>query len=678
MSTPNPVPPAPHGNALPVGHRLHEFEVTGLIGEGGFGIVYLATDTQLQRTVAIKEYMPASLASRNEALEVTVRSERHRETFALGMRSFVNEARLLASFDHPALIKVYRFWEANGTAYMVMPYYQGPTLKNWLREQKASPNEAWLKAMLRPLLDALEAIHADHCYHRDIAPDNILLLGPDKPLLLDFGAARRVIGDATQALTVILKPGYAPLEQYAEVPSMKQGPWTDVYALSAVLYAVITGKAPPPSVGRMMKDDLVPATTMAAGRYSVPFLAAIDAGLTVRPEERPQNVAAMRELLFADTLLPGHKVSAPPAPAAGDDDRTVMMPRAVSGDAHTAFPPTEMATQLATQLATQVSPRPADTASDAAPVAAPAAAAAMPPAQAAAPTPAGPPTAATSATAAASGGGSKVAIAAAVLALLGGGAGFMAWRSQSAATPGAKPAAEAVASVDPSMATRGANAEASGANGANGSNGATAVGVAAGTQAASVAAPAAVPTPPLAAATAPKEPFSIVGALEGIVRGADPLVSVNTITDKSQIVIGKDKLLFQVKSSEPGYLYVYLAGTDQSHMYLLFPNALDKNNRIEANKLVALPRKGWQITAGGPAGVNHIVTVVSPVQRDLSKLGLNTKDAIPEFDMARAKAMWEAHQGPGSPYVGAALCEGKAPCDERYGASLVHVEEISR
>ncbi len=225
----SPAPAAGHsGNALPVGHRLHEFEITGLVGEGGFGIVYLAHDTQLERTVAIKEYMPGSLATRAGDLSVTVKSERQRETFTLGMRSFVNEAKLLASFDHPALIKVYRFWEENGTAYMVMPYYQGPTLKTWLREQKQAPDEAWLKGMLGPLIDALEVIHADHCYHRDIAPDNILLLGPNKPLLLDFGAARRVIGDATQALTVILKPGYAPVEQYAEVPSMKQGPWTDV------------------------------------------------------------------------------------------------------------------------------------------------------------------------------------------------------------------------------------------------------------------------------------------------------------------------------------------------------------------------------------------------------------------------------------------------------------------
>jgi hypothetical protein len=631
-----------HGNALPLGYRLHEFEVTGLIGEGGFGIVYLARDTQLERTVAIKEYMPASLAARNDGVQVSVRSERHRDTFALGMRSFVNEAKLLASFDHPALIKVYRFWEANGTAYMVMPYYQGPTLKNWLREQKTAPTEAWLKGMLGPLMDALEVIHADHCYHRDIAPDNILMLGPNKPLLLDFGAARRVIGDATQALTVILKPGYAPLEQYAEVPSMKQGPWTDVYALCAVLYAVITGKAPPPSVGRMMKDDLVPATVAAAGRYSVPFLAAIDAGLTVHPDKRPPNMAALRELLFADTLLPGHPQAAAAEP---DDERTVLMPApgtgAASGAApQTAFAQTEIATQLAhapTQIATQmappVAPAPAATVFGSAGAEETSGQARV---QSLKPTAPAAPSQATASTA--QGKRPLVVGAVGLLVALGAGAGFMAWRGKQAPATAPAPVASQVAAALP----------------------------------APTAAPATAPS------TAPvREPFTIVAALEGIVRGADPLVSVNTITDKSQLLIGKDKLLFQVKSSEPGYLYVYLAGTDQSHMYLLFPNALDKANRIEANKLVALPRKGWHITAGGPAGVNHIVTVVSPVERDLSQLGLNMQDSIPEFDMGKAKAMWEAATGTGSPFVGAPLCKDKTPCDTRYGASLVHIEEVA-
>ena len=161
----------PH--ALPEGTRLGGFEITGLIGEGGFGIVYLAWDPSLQRQVAIKEYMPASLATRaTGSADVSIKSERHRETFEAGLRSFVNEARLLARFDHPSLVKVYRFWQANCTAYMVMPYYEGPTLKAALAERASPPTEAELRTWLRPLLDALATMHREHCYHRDIAPDN--------------------------------------------------------------------------------------------------------------------------------------------------------------------------------------------------------------------------------------------------------------------------------------------------------------------------------------------------------------------------------------------------------------------------------------------------------------------------------------------------------------------------
>jgi serine/threonine protein kinase len=224
------------GNALKAGTRFGELELCGVIGEGGFGIVYTALDHSLERQVALKEYMPASLAARGAGGRVEVRSDEHREAFEAGRKSFVNEARLLAQFDHPALLKVYRFWEANDTAYMAMPLYQGVTLKDRLRALAGPPDEAWLMAMIAPLTEALAVLHAQRCYHRDIAPDNVLLLSDgERPLLLDFGAARRVIGDITQALTVILKPGYAPIEQYADEADLKQGPWTDVYALAAVL-----------------------------------------------------------------------------------------------------------------------------------------------------------------------------------------------------------------------------------------------------------------------------------------------------------------------------------------------------------------------------------------------------------------------------------------------------------
>ncbi|CAN5333602.1 hypothetical protein BH10PSE17_BH10PSE17_01890 [soil metagenome] len=290
-------------NTLPPGWRLHEFEVQRVIGEGGFGIVYLAQDMQLERRVAVKEYMPGALAARARDWSISVKSERHKDTFEAGMRSFINEAKLLARFDHPALVKVYRFWEAHGTAYMAMQFYEGPTLKDHLKARNGvAPDEAWLKQLLTPLLESLERLHAENCYHRDIAPDNIILqdgIGT-RPVLLDFGAARRIIGDLTQALTVILKPGYAPVEQYAEVPSLKQGPWTDVYALAAVLYYAINGRPPLPSVGRMIKDDMKSAREIGEGRYSLAFLSAIDAGLAVLPEARPPTLSAFRELLFAN------------------------------------------------------------------------------------------------------------------------------------------------------------------------------------------------------------------------------------------------------------------------------------------------------------------------------------------------------------------------------------------
>jgi serine/threonine protein kinase len=290
--------PAPDGNALPVGTYLGEFELTTVIGEGGFGIVYLAMDHSLQRRIALKEYMPSSLAERTSGMQVSSLSDDDEETFRKGLDSFINEARMLAQFDHPSLVKVHRFWEANGTAYMVMPFYEGPTLKQVLRDLPAPPDEAWLRGLLEPLTEVLAVIHGQQCYHRDIAPDNILLLaGSGRPLLLDFGAARRVIGDANQALTVILKPGYAPIEQYAEVPGMKQGPWTDVYALAAVVYFAILGKKPPAAVGRLLNDQYQPLVQQAAGRYSEAFLRAIDAALVVKPAERTQNIDAFRAAL---------------------------------------------------------------------------------------------------------------------------------------------------------------------------------------------------------------------------------------------------------------------------------------------------------------------------------------------------------------------------------------------
>ena len=293
-------------DALPVGTRLAEFEVLHVLGTGGFGIVYLALDHGLMRQVAIKEYMPSALAVRGLGSWVALRAPQHAETFKAGLKSFINEAQLLASFDHPSLLKVHRFWEGNGTAYMVMQYYPGRTLKQERLAMTEPPSEAWLRALVLPLLDALEVLHREGVYHRDISPDNILLQIDGPPVLLDFGAARKVIGDRTQTLTAILKPNFAPVEQYADIAGMRQGPWTDLYAVAAVLHNLLSGQPPTPAVARAVRDSL-PLHKASPGGVSAAFLRCVDWGLAVAPDDRPQKVAQMRDALSGRLTPPRPK-----------------------------------------------------------------------------------------------------------------------------------------------------------------------------------------------------------------------------------------------------------------------------------------------------------------------------------------------------------------------------------
>ncbi len=328
---------------LAPGTRLQEFVVERLIGIGGYSMVYVARDTRLDRRVALKEYVPATLAMRAPGGEVTPRLPRFGELYEQGLQGFINEAQLLGSFDHPSLVRVYRFWAGNGTAYMVMPYYEGITLKKWLADLGTPPSERWLRELAAPLVAALAAMHAQRCYHRDVAPDNILMLYDraaaakagkgggyleqrPRPVLLDFSAARRVIGEGTQNLTSMLKSGYSPVEQYEGEVSLRQGPWTDVYALCAVLYTAAVGRAPGSSVARVVRDEMVPAREAARGHFSDAFLAAIDAGLCVRPEDRPQSMADLQRWLDA-TQAPQPGSSTAPSPAA------VATPRAATGAA---------------------------------------------------------------------------------------------------------------------------------------------------------------------------------------------------------------------------------------------------------------------------------------------------------------------------------------------------------
>jgi len=291
-------------NALPIGQRLHEFELRGVIGVGGFGIVYRAVDLTLEREVAIKEYLPAALAGRSRKNHVSLLSQAHAETFALGLQSFVNEARLLAQFDHASLVKVHRFWEERGTAYMVMPLYRGRTLRQLRLSMSRAPDDGWIRQVLERLLGALEVMHHAGVYHRDIAPDNILVTDEGLPVLLDFGAARRVISDRNQTITAILKPNFAPIEQYAESTALRQGPWTDLYALGATLFFVITGKPPLPATARTLSDDQPRLSGSGQGGLSESVLRLCDWMLAPRPQDRPQNVAEVRAALSGQLPMP--------------------------------------------------------------------------------------------------------------------------------------------------------------------------------------------------------------------------------------------------------------------------------------------------------------------------------------------------------------------------------------
>lgn len=280
-------------NCLAPGVQVGEYRLLGAIGEGGFGIVYRALDLTLDRIVAIKEYMPSTLAGRKATNQIHVRSQ-HRGAFDAGLRSFINEARLLAKFSHPALVHVYRFFEENGTAYMVMRHYDGQTLRTFLESHEGGLSQPWLEAMLSPILDVLEMLHAADCYHRDIAPDNIFLQNNGVPVLLDFGAARRIIGDMTQALTMVLKPGFAPIEQYVEDGTMPQGAWTDVYQIGAVIYLAITGKPPATSVARMINDPMPTLGEQNFPGYTARFYAGVQRALAVKPQDRAQSIAELK------------------------------------------------------------------------------------------------------------------------------------------------------------------------------------------------------------------------------------------------------------------------------------------------------------------------------------------------------------------------------------------------
>jgi serine/threonine protein kinase len=320
--------------ALPAGTRLGDYRIERTLGQGGYGIVYLATDLALQRPVAIKEYLPIALAGRADDGGIGLREAQHKDAFMRGLQSFLREARLLAQFDHPSLVRVYRFWEEKHTAYMAMSYCDGPTLKAARQQMDRPFDEDWVRErLLLPLLGALETLHRAQCLHRDVSPSNILLGSDGRPMLLDFGSARRVVSDMTQPLTAVLNPSYAAIEQFAESPVLTQGPWTDLYSLAAVAYYAVTGREPVPATVRAVNETaLMPMAEVAqlishsfpALHYGAPFVSAIDHALAVRPADRPQDAQAFRRELLSEHVQPDVTLEGPGLRAVPSPDQITL------------------------------------------------------------------------------------------------------------------------------------------------------------------------------------------------------------------------------------------------------------------------------------------------------------------------------------------------------------------
>ena len=602
------------GNALPLGTYLDEFELRSVAGEGGFSIVYRAWDHSLKRQVAVKEYFPSGMVGRSGGTQVVVRSERHTDAFEAGLKSFVEEARLLAQFDHPALIKVYRFWKANGSAYMVMPFCEGITLRDDWRSKAEAPDETALMTLLDPLTEALGVLHAERWYHRDIAPDNVMLLaGTRRPLLLDFGAARQVIGDMTHALTVILKPGYAPIEQWGEVPGMQQGPWTDVYALAAMIHFGIMRRTPPPSVGRLVNDGYEPLVRAAAGRYSERFLAALDHALAVRPEHRTPSIEQFRDEIGLNELVRERTMTWMPTPAGPTTRPPVTVMGAQASASPDVGPPAETGPvqepgPSAAAVEFTFSPSlPAEPRQP--PLAPPAPSSSRSPAL-------------------------LFAVGLVVTGLLGAGGYALL-----------KPAPAPLAKAPTAAPTAAAVPE----------------------PAASEAAPALVTTP---APPPPPAGFDAVADFDRIVKLQTQGHAVELTLVRTTVRSEKDAVEFTVKSNQDGYLYVLNYGSDGSLMQV-YPNRKSGALRVRKDVALDLPRKtDDELKISGPSGSNQLLVMVSKHPREMSPPArMDSGYAFYQTGPAAA-ALSAKHTGPQPWIAGKPKCTGTEPCGDEFGAAV--------
>ena len=296
--------------ALPRGDIVKGYRLLQVLGVGGFGVTYLGEDIHAGKLVAIKEYFPNEFAVR-EGKRVVPKSSADGEDFDWGLRRFVDEAKTLARLKHPNIVEVLDSFESNSTAYIGMRYEEGLPL-NRLLQESGPLSESLLKKILLPLADGLQEVHAAGYLHRDIKPSNVYVRRADEsPVLLDFGSARQALGRRSRTLTAVVSPGYSPPEQYET--DGEQGAWSDVYALAALCRWAITGQKPVVSLRRLrmrlsgQPDPMPSLEMMATGECTASFLGAVDWGLRLEVQERPQSVAEWLAAITGRERLPSAK-----------------------------------------------------------------------------------------------------------------------------------------------------------------------------------------------------------------------------------------------------------------------------------------------------------------------------------------------------------------------------------
>jgi serine/threonine protein kinase len=293
--------PLPRNTIL--GSGLDQYRIDSVLGPGGFGITYLAESLRIHREVAIKEYFPAEFAYRDGATTVQPLRSGGRDLFADGLRYFIEEARVLGRFRHEHIVRVIGLIEQFGTAYMVLEFEEGVSFKRWLQQLGRAPTQSEIDGVLEPILSALDTIHAQQLFHRDIAPDNIIIRPNGKPVLIDFGAARHFARENSHTLGAIVKSGYSPPEQYT-LDTKLQGAWSDVYALAATMHHALMGRPPEEASKRQLHDTALPIEDhldpVLLNRYRPAFLEGVNAGLALKPRDRPATIAEWRPMVMGD------------------------------------------------------------------------------------------------------------------------------------------------------------------------------------------------------------------------------------------------------------------------------------------------------------------------------------------------------------------------------------------